>query len=136
MLESIQGKRPDEAVIVLGDGTKERFRLPAYLSYFTNLKEQFTAAQNAFTGDTNTMPDPSLENDHGAWGSYAKQLMEESGSLAQVAGIRKTQIKRLYASGVKTLTQLVEVDQTSVKGIAPEMYEKIKAQLKHTQLVG
>ncbi len=128
MLESIQGKLPDEAVIVLGDGTQERFRLPAYLSYFNNLKEQFTAAQNTFTGDSDTMPDPSLEVDHGAWGSYAKQLMEETDSLAQVAGIRKTQIKRLYASGVKTLTQLVEMDQTSVKGISPEMYEKIKAQ--------
>ncbi len=128
MLESIQGKLPDEAVIVLGDSTQERFRLPAYLSYFNNLKRQFIDAQNAFTGDQSTMPDPSLESDHGAWSSYAKQLMQESDSLAQVAGIRRNYINRLYASGIETLTQLVEADLPSVKGISPEMYEKVKAQ--------
>jgi uncharacterized protein len=36
------------------------------------------------------MPDPALYSDHGAWESYAKELMEKSDSLALVANIRKT----------------------------------------------
>jgi len=75
MLEAIQGKLPEEAVVVLGDKTQERLRLPAYSSYFNNLKAQFLTTQKNFTGEQSTMPDPSLESDHGAWASYAKELM-------------------------------------------------------------
>ena len=41
MLEKIQGKVPDEAVVILGDKTKDRFSIAAYYSYFQNLKQQW-----------------------------------------------------------------------------------------------
>ena len=128
MLAKVQGKLPEEAVIVLGDKTKDRLRLPAYSSYFNNLKAQFLVTQDNFTGEQSTMPDPSLESDHGAWGSYAKQLMEKADSLALVAGMRKTQLKRLREEGIETLTMLAQTDVLSIKGISPETFEKIKAQ--------
>jgi predicted RecB family nuclease len=128
MLEKAQGRRPEEIVVVLGDNAKERFRIAAYYSYFKNLKEQFLTAQESFTGDAESMPDPALASDHGAWGSYAKQLMEASDSLALVATIRKTQIKRLRDEGIDSLTQLANSKLSHVKGISPETFEKIKAQ--------
>ncbi|MDF1690446.1 MAG: TM0106 family RecB-like putative nuclease [Cycloclasticus sp.] len=128
MLEEIQGKLPEEAVVVLGDKTQDRLRLPAYSSYFNNLKEQFLQVQNNFTGEISSMPDPSMESDHGAWASYAKELMVKGDSLALVAGMRKTQIKRLQEDGITTLTSLAQTDIKSVKGISPETFEKIKAQ--------
>jgi len=128
MLEKIQGKVPEEAVVVLGDKTKERFRIAAYYSYFQGLKQQFLQVQENFTGEQNTMPEPSLETDFGAWGSYAKQLLEESDSLALVATIRKKQIKSLYEQGITTLTQLATTNDTYIKGITTESFEKIKAQ--------
>jgi predicted RecB family nuclease len=128
MLEQIQGKVPEEAVVVLGDKTKERFRIAAYYSYFHSLKQQFLQVQDAFTGAENTMPDPSLETDFGAWGSYAQQLMEQSDSLALVATIRKKQIKTLQEHGITTLTQLATTNDPQIKGITTESFEKIKAQ--------
>lgn len=128
MLESIQGRLPDEAVIVLGDGTHDRFRLPAYSSYFQNIKQQFLSIQDEFTGEVNTMPDPSLESDFGAWASYAKTLLEASDSLALVANMRKSQIKRFNSLGIDTLTGLAKTTMTSVKGISSETFERLKAQ--------
>ncbi len=128
MLEAIQGKLPEEAVIVLGDKTQNRLRLLAYSSYFNSLKQQFLKTQRNFTGEPNAMPDPSLESDHGAWAGYAKELMQQADSLALVAGLRKTQIKRLHDGGIDTLTKLAQTDVKSIKGIAPEIFDKIKAQ--------
>lgn len=128
MLESVQGRLPDEAIVVLGDRTQECFRLAAYLSYFQNIKQQFLSVQERFTGDANTMPDPALESDFGAWGSYAKQLLEDADSLALVANMRKSQIKRLNSIGTDTLTGLATTKFTSVKGISAETFERLKAQ--------
>ena len=74
MLEKAQGKLPEEAVVVLGDKKEDRLRLPAYSSYFNNLKAQFLVTQNNFTGEQSTMPDPSLESDHGALGQLCQSI--------------------------------------------------------------
>ncbi len=128
MLEKIQGKVPDEAVVVLGDKTKDRFRIAAYYSYFQNLKQQFLQVQENFTGAENTMPDLSLETSFGPWGNYAQQLMDQLDSLALVANIRKNQIKHLHEHDVTTLTQLAKTNDTEIKGISPESLTKIKEQ--------
>lgn len=128
MLEKIQGVRPEEVVVVLGDNKKDRFRIAAHYSYFLNLKQQFLTAQTNFTGDEDSMPDPSLEAEHGAWSSYATQLMEQRDSLALVAGIRKTQIKKLYETGINTLTELANTELKHVKGISADSFEKIQTQ--------
>lgn len=129
MLEAIQNRVPDEAVVVLGDKSEDRFRIAAHYSYFQGLKQQFLTIQNNFTGDESTRPDPALESDHGAWSSYAKSLLEEADSLSLVAGISKKQIKRLYDADISTLTQLAMVTPTLVvNGIAEETFEKIQAQ--------
>ena len=115
MLEKIQGKVPDEAVVVLGDKTKDRFRIAAYYSYFQNLKQQFLQIQENFTGAENTMPDLSLETNFGPWENYAQQLMDRLDSLALVANIRKNQIQHLHEHGVTTLTQLAKTNDTEIK---------------------
>lgn len=129
MLESIQGCVPEEAVVVLGDRKQDRFRIAAYYSYFKSLKQQFLTLQENFTDDEATRPDPALESDFGAWSTYAKSLLELSDSLSIVAGISKKQIKNLYEANITTLTQLATTNTaTIVKGISPEIFEKIQAQ--------
>ncbi len=129
LLESVQGKIPDEAVVVLGDKKADRHRLAAYYSYFLNLKEQFLKAQGNFKSDWADMPDPALYTDYGVWASFAKQKLEESDSLALVANIRKSQIKKLHDAGITTLSQLANQDDTTpIKGIASDSINKIKEQ--------
>ena len=128
MLEEIQGRRPEEAVVVLGDKKQDRYRIAAYYSYFQSLKQQFLNTQANFVADLSTMPDPALYSDHGAWGSYAKSLLQESDSLALVATIRKSQIKKMRDVGIHTLTELANTTTDSIKGVAPETLYKLKAQ--------
>ena len=78
MLEEIQGFKPEEAVIVLGDNNQDHFRISAYYSYFLSLKQQFLNKQACFVADLEMMPDPALNKDHGMWGNYANELMEKS----------------------------------------------------------
>lgn len=128
MLEDIQGIIPDEAVVVLGDKKHDRYRIAAYYSYFQSLKQQFIQKQNSFVDDLSAIPDPAMCSNHGAWASYAKELMQVSDSLAQVASIRKKQIKTLYENGIQTLSDLAQTKLTHVKGISPDTFEKIQAQ--------
>jgi predicted RecB family nuclease len=129
MLASLQGYMPDEGVVVLGNGIKDRFRMAALYSYFKSIKHQFLDLQNNFTSDEATRPDPALESDFGAWASYAKSLLIETDSLSLVAGISKKQIKHLYDANITTLTQLAELNVTdAIKGISSETFGKIQAQ--------
>lgn len=128
MLELTQGRLPDEVVVVLGNKTKERVRIAAYFSYFQNLRRKFLTAQENFGSDWSNMPDPVSCNDYGAWGSYAKQLIEASDSLGLVANIRKSQIKKLIDSGINTLSELAKTDLSNTKGIASETLYKLRAQ--------
>jgi len=128
MLELIQGVRPEEAVVVLGNKEEQRFRIAAYDSYFQSLKQQFITVQQDFTGDQATLPDPALCTNHGAWGSYAKHLLEQSDSLALVANMRITQIKKLRSVGISTLSALATTTKSHIKGMTPETFDEIKAQ--------
>ena len=128
MLESIQGRLPEEVVVVLGNKIEDRMRIAPYFAYFENLKKQFLLAQQNFSSDMVTMPDPAYCNEFGVWGTYAKLLMQQSDSLSIVANIRKSQIKKLNDFGVNTLTALAKTELNFVKGISPETLKKIKAQ--------
>jgi uncharacterized protein len=128
MLESIQGVIPNEAAIVLGDLTEDRFRIACYYSFFDRLKRDFLNAQYAFTADFACMPDPAYYSDHGAWTSFAKDWIERTDSLAQIAGIRKSHIRKLRAAGIGTMTDFAGNDIEPVKGIPNATMAKLKAQ--------
>ena len=128
MLEAVQGKLPEEVVVVLGNQKEEPIRIAAYYSYFLNLKQQFLDAQNTFNSDWSSIPDPALYSDYGEWGSFAKELLEQSDSLALVANIRKTQIEKLRVVGICTLTELAQTKPAQIKGITPETLDKLSAQ--------
>jgi predicted RecB family nuclease len=128
MLDAIQNKLPDEVVVVLGNQEDDRIRIAAHYSYFLSLKQQFLSAHEMFTGNMAQMPDPALCTDHGEWGDYAKQLMSQSDSLALVANIRKSQIKKLHDAGIRTLSSLAQCESNEIKGNKDLPLAKIKAQ--------
>ena len=128
MLEAIQGVRPEEAAIILGDLTEERFRIARYYSYFERVKTDFLLAQAEFKASLHHMPDPALFTDYGRWASYAKKLMGTSDSLALIAGIRKSQVRKLHAAEIFTLGQFANTEKHSVKGIPETTFSKLKAQ--------
>jgi len=128
MLESIQGIIPNEAAIVLGDLTEDRFRIARYYSFFDRLKRDFLNAQYAFTADFSCMPDPAYYSDYGTWASFAKDWTERTDSLAQIAGIRKSHIRKLRAVGIETMMEFAVNEIQPVKGIPNATLTKLKAQ--------
>lgn len=127
MLAGIQGHLPDQVTVVLGNEEPEEFRTAKYYSYFQSLKDQFILAQKAFTGEDADRPDPALYNDYGSWGTYAKELMANSDSLALVANIRKSQISQLRKEGIQTSRDL-SLRRQSVPGITEEALVKLSRQ--------
>ena len=128
MLEAAQGKVPEHAVVVLGNKKQDTYRLAAYYPYFLNVKTQFLKAQADFQSDWSMMPDLALCTDYGVWTSFAKAELKKSDSLALVANIRKSQIKKLQDTGVSTLTDLAVTEQADIKGISSDTFAKLKAQ--------
>ena len=128
MLEAAQGKIPDHAVVVLGNRDEKSYPLPAYYSYFLNLKKQFLKAQDAFQSDWSMMPDLALCSDYGVWSTFAKDALKKSDSLALIANIRTSQIKKIQEIGINTLSALASTELTNIKGIAIETLNKLKAQ--------
>ncbi|WP_347990269.1 TM0106 family RecB-like putative nuclease [Methylomonas sp. AM2-LC] len=129
MLEEIQQKRPMDAVIMLGDFTEDRFSVARYYNFFNNLKTEFLGAQITFIPDFSQMPDPAFFSENGTWTGFANEWMERTDSLGLVAGIRKSQIKKLRDASVNTLTELANLEDTfTIKGFQTASLSKLKAQ--------
>jgi predicted RecB family nuclease len=133
MLEAIQGVMSDEAAIVLGDLSEDRFRIARYYSYFDRLRKDFLKTQQEFMADFAYMPDPAYYHDHGSWDSFAKEWIEKTDSLAQVANIRRSHIRKLCAAGIQTMADFAGTDVDFVKGIPHATFVKLKdqAEIQH-----
>ena len=126
MLEAIQERRPDNLVVVLGNGENETFKIDDYFYYYLTLKENFLLSQERF--DPQYIPDPADSKEWGCWSSYAEKLLIERDHLFQVANVTKSQIKKLNKAGLQTVQQLVDIRINRIPGINTEALERLKAQ--------
>jgi len=93
MLESVQGVLPPQIVIFLGSGELSINRTNDYFAYYKNLQSAFLDAQERF--DANSRPDPFQSKNWGAWSGFAQKLLVERDHLSRIAGITRSQIKKL-----------------------------------------
>jgi predicted RecB family nuclease len=126
MLAAIQGRRPEHIVVVLGNGEQKRFRTSDYFYYYQLLKQRFLQVHYQFSKDN--CPDPSESASWGRWSKQAEQLLKESDHLAQIATITKTQIKKLHKAGIFSMQALAETTISSIKGMNPFVFLRLKAQ--------
>lgn len=128
LLQSVQGRRSEDFVVVLGDGQRERLKADDYFYYYLSVRDAFLEAQNNF--DASKRPDPADSKSWGNWESYAKQLLKEADHPSQVAAITRSQIKKLSAAGIQTMTDLANTDVERVSGISIAVFQKLKAQAR------
>lgn len=128
MLEEIQGVLPTNTAIILGDKTKNDFFLLHYYGYFQQLKTNFLQLHADFKADLLHLPDPALFDEHGCWSDYAKKRLVEIDSLGQIAGIRKSQIKKFHKAQIHTMTALLDISDHSAVSIPKKTVEKLKNQ--------
>ena len=128
LLKHVQGSRPAEFVIALGDGRRERLRTDDYFYYYQFIRDAFLKAHNHF--DAAKTPDPADSKSWGSWQGYAQQLLKEADHPIQVATITRSHIKKLAAMGINTMTGLANTELERAPGISSVVFHKLKAQAK------
>lgn len=128
MLETLQGRRPDHIVVVLGNSDQARLNTTNFFYYYKNLKHQFLQTHEAFSPQK--MPDPANSNSCGRWSNYAEESLKKADHLSQVATIIKSQIKKLNKVGIHTMLDLVESDLDRIKGMNTDVLTRLKSQAR------
>ncbi|HAT9646330.1 TPA: TM0106 family RecB-like putative nuclease, partial [Legionella pneumophila subsp. pneumophila] len=126
MLETLQGRRPDNIAVVVGTGEPRHFSTNDYFYYYLNLKHRFLQTHQNFSPEH--CPNPADSAAWGRWSNYAQTLLLEADHLSQIATITRNQIKKLNKAGIDTMQSMVETPLQRVKGINPEVFTKLKAQ--------
>ena len=104
-LEQAQQLAPDLAYVVLGTRERVAIRLADVTAYFRRVRARFGTAVGArpVTG-----PYPCHHCSFCDYRGLCEDRLEREDHVVRVAGIQRTQVKRLFATGINTLTALAE----------------------------
>lgn len=127
MLEVLQGLRPRNMAVVLGDNTKRILSVANYYAYYQSLKAGFLAFHDDESAPT---PDPAESSSHGDWGDLAARLLAERDHLSQVANLRRSQVLKLEAAGIGTMKALATSGLEDIPGMKAESFQRAKAQAR------
>ena len=126
MLEEIQGVKPEQISVALGNGEFSILRTNDFYHYYLTLKQSFLNVQNGF--DPDNMPDPAESKSFGNWSSFAEKLLLDRDHLSQVATITSGQIKKLNTVGISTMQQLAQTKLMTVNSLAPTIFKRLRQQ--------
>jgi predicted RecB family nuclease len=128
MVGAVQGTLPERVHVIAGDGAEHAFRTDGYVHYFRALERAFLQAQRDF--DPEARPVPDARADHRRWSSHAAALLEKLDHPSRVAGITATQIKRLAAAGVTTMTALARTRLARVPRVEARVFDRLRRQAR------
>ena len=127
MLEAIQKRRPECVEVILGNGTRARFRTDDYWYYYQQLKAAFLKQMDEFDPEADhPIPDPRA--DHGRWQSHAEKWLMNQDHLFQVANISGSQIQKLNEAGIFTVAQLARSEMPRIPRLNEETYQRLVSQ--------
>lgn len=126
IIGELQGVFPEIVQVVLGTKQLAPFRTANFRYLYQQLKRQFLEFQAQF--DRGNRPEPNGAELHGRWASIAEAWLHEVDHLSQVAGIKKSQIKKLKAQAINSLAELAESTIAHVEKLDPATYAALKHQ--------
>lgn len=126
MLEHIQGRRPTEFQIVLGDSSTYRTRTDDCFFYYRSIKEAFLEFHAAF--DPDRQPEPEGMRDHRRWASHAGEILERLDHLCRVANVTTLQMKKLRTAGIATMAALAASTLDRVPRMDTAVLDRLRAQ--------
>lgn len=132
MLIAIQGVQPQFMYIVLGDAasTEQAYRVADYADYLEHVLQRFNAFVNS-DGQRVTYPEPCGHCGFCAWRDRCSEQRLQDDHLSAVAGISRSQIKKLQAGGVNTLQQLAaSADDLRIPRLQAESLNKLRHQAR------
>lgn len=126
MLRKIQGCYAEQFVLVLGNSQHEYLKTNDYFAFYQYIKQQFLQLQQQF--DPTQQPDPEQFTRWGKWSDHAETVLQARDYLGQVANIRQTQIEKLKAVGINTLSALATSQIEKVPQLSASIYARLKQQ--------
>lgn len=127
LLAARQGTQPEQAHVVLGDGSKASFLvtdLASYVRHAMQRLEHFAAAP-----PSDSYPEPCSHCSTCHWKENCAQKWEEDDHLSLVANISRTQRAKLEQAGIKTVAQLAALaPKTRIPDLHPQAFERLRAQ--------
>lgn len=127
MLAQVQGRLPARVAVVLGNKEKRQLVLSSCFAYYTALRQSFL---DFHAQDDEPVPDPAFSSSHGQWSDLARRMLADRDHLSQVANLRRSQIMRLEAAGIDTMTALAGSRLEDIPGMKPEIFQRFKAQAR------
>lgn len=127
LIAEAQGTMPERVHLVLGDGSERSF-------YYRDFRETLGAAMRrylAFVEDSASVSEAEPNSGCGlcGWRDHCADEWERIDHLSRVAGLSRTQAKKLRMAGIETLTDLAETPKgTEVRRIASLTFERLRAQ--------
>ncbi len=127
MLEAIQGVRPKQMVIVLGDKTKAKLNVDNYFAYYRSLKSAFLAFHES---PPTELPNPNISKNYGRWSDLAHKQLVELDHLSLVANISRSQVNSFEKAGIQTMQGLADSKLTTIPNMNKDVFQRAKAQAK------
>jgi uncharacterized protein len=126
LLTTLQGFRPSNMHVVLGDRSELNFRFDQFSQYYQTLKERFL---EGISQDADTYPETTEHCSLCRWRGLCEEKWLQDDHLNQVANITKIQIKKLRSAGIHTLAQLAKHDDcVKIQKLAPDTLLKLRHQ--------
>lgn len=126
LLTPLQGKAPEHAHVLLGDGRRASFRLAEYADYARHARDRLESFVEA---PWPTRPVPCTTCDLCRWRNHCAQTWEAEDSLFRVAGISRSQVTKLEAAGVDTMTALAGLNER-VPRLAEPTFQRLQVQAR------
>jgi len=133
MLEHAQGRRPQWLRVVMGAAAGAEleaaaFRTDDFIHYYHALKGAFLEQQRAFDPDQPTEIPPLADLGH--WSGYAERELDARDDLSLIADIRLSQVRKLRAAGLTTLTQFARSGGLHVPHLNDDTLSKLQRQAR------
>ena len=129
LLQHAQGIRPRGMSLVLGDQSNLHLRFDDFAFYHAIVRRRFEEYVSA--PPMASKPEPCGFCELCKWRDLCADQWEREDHLSRVANIRRTQILKLEANGIATVSALSRMDDTAtVSGMIQETLDKLKAQAR------
>jgi predicted RecB family nuclease len=127
LLASRQGTQPEQAHIVLGDGTTPSFLVSDFASYVRHAMQRLE--DFAASPPSDSYPEPCSHCSTCHWKETCAAQWQADDHLSLVANINRTQAAKLERAGIKTVALLAALPpKTRVPYMHPEVLERLRAQ--------
>ena len=128
MLEGLQGRLPQQAGIILGNGERRMLRVSEYLFYYRSVKRAFLEQQQSFQRAAPAAFPGRADYRH--WTGHVKRMLESRDDVSLVANVRGAQVGKLAAAGISTLRDLAESTLELVPRMAVETFDRLRSQAR------